>query len=65
MAGLQDQGRVMIYGGYSKERVKKDVDKGKIHTDMTMLVPEGRCTSRKKITVLLLHNLFYGLIIIC
>lgn len=41
MAGLQDLGRVMIYGGYSKERVKKDVDVGKIHTDMTMLMPEG------------------------
>lgn len=31
----------MLYGGYSKERVKKDVDRGKTHTDMFMLMPEG------------------------
>ena len=43
MAPIQDQGRVVIYGGYSKERVKKDVDVGKPHTDMYMLIPEGWC----------------------
>ncbi|KAL5021887.1 hypothetical protein ScPMuIL_001042 [Solemya velum] len=39
---LQDQTRVMVYGGYSKERVKKDVDRGKTHTDMFLFMPEGR-----------------------
>ncbi|KAK7863617.1 hypothetical protein R5R35_006156 [Gryllus longicercus] len=39
MAALPD-GRVMIYGGYSKTRVKKDVDKGNVHTDMFILSPE-------------------------
>ncbi|OCT84541.1 hypothetical protein XELAEV_18022695mg [Xenopus laevis] len=34
-------GSVVIYGGYSKQRVKKDVDKGTIHTDMFLLKQEG------------------------
>ncbi|XP_041375577.1 kelch domain-containing protein 4-like [Gigantopelta aegis] len=42
MAAMQDQPRVMVYGGYSKERLKKETDKGKTHTDMFILVPEGR-----------------------
>ncbi|XP_048515563.1 kelch domain-containing protein 4 isoform X2 [Athalia rosae] len=32
--------KVLIYGGYSKERIKKDVDKGHVHTDMFLLSPE-------------------------
>ncbi|CAD6232948.1 GSCOCG00007064001-RA-CDS [Cotesia congregata] len=31
--------KILIYGGYSKERVKKDVDKGQVHTDMYVLSP--------------------------
>lgn len=42
MAAALDQGRVIVYGGYSKERVKKDVDLGKVHTDMFALTPEGK-----------------------
>ncbi|KAL4235173.1 kelch domain containing 4 [Mactra antiquata] len=42
MCSSQDQTRVMVYGGYSKERVKKDVDTGKVHTDMFALMPEGK-----------------------
>ncbi|KAJ8302928.1 hypothetical protein KUTeg_019324 [Tegillarca granosa] len=42
MAALQDQQKILIYGGYSKERIKKDVDKGTVHTDMFMLTPEGK-----------------------
>lgn len=42
LAPAQDQGRVIVYGGYSKEKVKKDVDTGKVHTDMFALVPEGK-----------------------
>ncbi|KAK2147837.1 hypothetical protein LSH36_532g05014 [Paralvinella palmiformis] len=39
----QDQNHVTVYGGYSKERIKKDVDKGKTHTDMFMLSVDSRC----------------------
>ena len=41
MAAVPDQAKVLIYGGYSKERVKRDVDKGTQHTDMVMLTAEG------------------------
>ncbi|KAG8437434.1 hypothetical protein GDO86_008220 [Hymenochirus boettgeri] len=40
MATNQD-GNVVIYGGYSKQRVKKDVDKGTLHRDMFLLKLEG------------------------
>ncbi|KAM5138519.1 kelch domain-containing protein 4 [Mantella aurantiaca] len=40
MTTTQD-GSVVIYGGYSKQRVKKDVDKGTVHTDMFSLKMEG------------------------
>lgn len=32
--------KVLVYGGYSKEKIKKDVDKGYIHTDMYLMTPE-------------------------
>ncbi|OXB78415.1 UNVERIFIED_CONTAM: hypothetical protein H355_009186 [Colinus virginianus] len=35
------EGSIVIYGGYSKQRVKKDVDKGTLHTDMFLLKAEG------------------------
>lgn len=41
MAVTQDQMNVMVYGGYSKERVKKGVDKGSTHSDMFMLSVDG------------------------
>ena len=41
MAVCQDRGTIVVYGGYSKERVKKDIDVGKTHTDMYMLAPDG------------------------
>nr|KAF6407048.1 kelch domain containing 4 [Molossus molossus] len=34
------QGGIVIYGGYSKQRVKKDVDKGTQHSDMFLLKSE-------------------------
>lgn len=34
--------KIIVYGGYSKERVKKDVDKGHVHTDMFLLSPESK-----------------------
>jgi hypothetical protein len=59
-------GKVLIYGGYRKEKIKRDVDKGVIHTDMFLLTPESKylCPaetilpaiihwSRKKATVFL------------
>ncbi|XP_007887551.2 kelch domain-containing protein 4 [Callorhinchus milii] len=35
-------GNIVIYGGYSKQRVKKDVEKGTVHTDMFLLKNEGK-----------------------
>lgn len=34
------EGHVIVYGGYSKQRIKKDVDKGTLHTDMFLLKAE-------------------------
>ncbi|CAL7933535.1 unnamed protein product [Xylocopa violacea] len=34
------ENKLLIYGGYSKERIKKDVDKGCIHNDMFLMSPE-------------------------
>ncbi|XP_012279473.1 kelch domain-containing protein 4 [Orussus abietinus] len=34
------EGKILVYGGYNKERIKKDVDKGEVHTDMFVLSPE-------------------------
>ncbi|XP_069072936.1 kelch domain-containing protein 4 isoform X1 [Pleurodeles waltl] len=36
------EGNVIIYGGYSKQKVKKDVDKGTLHTDMFLLKNDGK-----------------------
>ncbi|XP_038662452.1 kelch domain-containing protein 4 isoform X1 [Scyliorhinus canicula] len=35
-------GNVIIYGGYSKQRIKKDVEKGIVYTDMFLLKNEGK-----------------------
>ncbi|XP_034190828.1 kelch domain-containing protein 4 isoform X1 [Osmia lignaria lignaria] len=32
--------KLLIYGGYSKEKIKKDVDKGYVHNDMFLMTPE-------------------------
>ncbi|KAK2841873.1 hypothetical protein Q5P01_012073 [Channa striata] len=42
MTSTPDGTGVIIYGGYSKVRVKKDVDKGTIHSDMYLLKREGK-----------------------
>ncbi|XP_034391646.1 kelch domain-containing protein 4 [Cyclopterus lumpus] len=42
MTSTADGMGVVIYGGYSKVRVKKDVEKGTIHTDMFLLKREGK-----------------------
>lgn len=41
MAALND-GRILIYGGYSKEKIKKDVDKGHVFTDAFLLTPNSK-----------------------
>ncbi|XP_075998616.1 kelch domain-containing protein 4 [Genypterus blacodes] len=42
MTSTPDASGVIIYGGYSKVRVKKDVEKGTIHSDMFLLKKEGK-----------------------
>ncbi|KAK3757981.1 hypothetical protein RRG08_058293 [Elysia crispata] len=39
---VQETARIIVYGGYSKEKVKRDVDKGTMHTDMFALVQEKK-----------------------
>lgn len=40
MLPLSD-GKVFIYGGYCKEKIKKDLDKGHVYTDSFLLVPDS------------------------
>ncbi|XP_047238134.1 kelch domain-containing protein 4 [Girardinichthys multiradiatus] len=42
MTSTPDGAGVIIYGGYSKVRVKKDVEKGTIHSDMFLLKQDGK-----------------------
>lgn len=42
MAVLPELRRIYVLGGYSKEKVKKDVDKGVVHSDLFCLMPEGQ-----------------------
>ncbi|XP_068595594.1 kelch domain-containing protein 4 [Brachionichthys hirsutus] len=42
MTSTPDGMGVIIYGGYSKLRVKKDVERGTIHSDMFVLKREGK-----------------------
>lgn len=35
------EGKILVYGGYSKDKVKKDVDKGVVHTDMFLFAPDS------------------------
>nr|XP_046250986.1 kelch domain-containing protein 4 [Scatophagus argus] len=47
MTATPDGTGVIIYGGYSKVRVKKDVEKGTIHSDMFLLKREGKDSQEK------------------
>lgn len=39
-------GSILVWGGYSKEKIKKDIDRGITHTDMYFLKPNSkRCVS--------------------
>lgn len=41
MVPLSD-GKVLIHGGYSKEKVKKDLDKGHVYNDSFLLSPDSK-----------------------
>ncbi|KAK9687729.1 hypothetical protein QE152_g36047 [Popillia japonica] len=41
-------GKILLYGGYSKEKLKKDVDKGHTYTDSFCLTPDKNDTSGLK-----------------
>ncbi|XP_029910355.1 kelch domain-containing protein 4 [Myripristis murdjan] len=47
MTSTPDGSGVIIYGGYSKLRAKKDVEKGTIHSDMFVLKREGKDDQEK------------------
>ncbi|XP_043285970.1 kelch domain-containing protein 4-like [Venturia canescens] len=42
------QNTILVYGGYSKEKIKKDVDKGHVHMDMFILGPQKNDESGTK-----------------
>merc|ERR1712212_392606 len=42
---VNKQGKIVIFGGYSKSKVKKDVEKGVVHTDMFFLAPQEKADS--------------------
>lgn len=44
MASTSD-GKILIWGGYSKTAVKKEIDRGTTHSDMFALVPESKFTN--------------------
>jgi len=43
MFAMED-GRIIVYGGYYREKIKKDYDKGTILIDMYILSPESKYT---------------------
>ncbi|XP_032679911.1 kelch domain-containing protein 4 [Odontomachus brunneus] len=40
--------KIMVYGGYSKEKVKKDLEKGCAHDDMFLLTPDKNDATKYK-----------------
>lgn len=52
-------GKVLIFGGYSKVKVKKDVDKGTVHTDAFLLTPESKfliCVDKTFLITFIIHK---------
>ena len=39
---VNKQGKLVIFGGYSKSKVKKDLEKGVVHADMFFLAPQEK-----------------------
>jgi len=52
MAVTHDHTRLIVYGGYSKERVKRDVDRGQIHSDMFALTFDSQSICFTKVFML-------------
>ena len=36
------EGKILIWGGYTKSQMKKDIDRGITHTDMYALTPDSK-----------------------
>lgn len=45
------ENKVLLYGGYSREKVKKDLDQGKPHTDLFLLQADARSPGKWKWSV--------------
>ncbi|XP_011340545.1 kelch domain-containing protein 4 isoform X2 [Ooceraea biroi] len=43
-----DGSKLIVYGGYSKEKAKKDVDRGQVHTDMFLLTQDKNNAAKYK-----------------
>lgn len=41
MFAMED-GRIIVYGGYYREKIKKDYDKGTVLIDMYILTPDSK-----------------------
>ena len=61
MAVTHDQSRLIVYGGYSKERIKRDVDRGQVHSDMFALTFDSQFVKilQKLIHFVVVHLVFY------
>lgn len=42
------EGKVLLYGGYSRERIRKEFDQGKAHTDMFLLQADTHTSGKWK-----------------
>lgn len=51
------EGKILIWGGYTKSQMKKDIDRGVTHTDMFALTPDSK-KNLKKINMEI-YNFFY------
>ena len=43
MFPLADGGRVVVFGGYAKEKGKREAEKGLTMADMFILAPDSKC----------------------
>ncbi len=60
IAATQDQTKLVLYGGYSKERIKKDIDKGNVHSDMFVLCQEGELIKNSRVSRMLACFIYEG-----
>lgn len=45
---VTSEGKIIIYGGYSRQKIKKELEQGIVHTDMYVLLPEVKDGSIEK-----------------